>query len=166
MSLLADVTASLSSGLVHAVAGGVSGGITILAVLPIESVQTFQSAGNMPAGATMGQTARHLYTQGGSTRFFKGWIASSGTVFSEKFWLFFWYSILQTAWASARSVPGGVGAIGAVALTVLGWAAENLAIPTRYPVEVILRDQQTSLKVLRMLPFLFGASNCTHVFLT
>lgn len=142
MSLLADVAASLRGGLVEAVAGGVSGGITILAVLPIESVQTFQAAGSMPAGSSMLQTMRHLYASGGPTRFFKGWIASSSTVFTEKFWLFFWYSILQ---ATHRSV-NQVSTIGAVALTICGWAAENMAIPTRYPVEVILRDQQTSLK--------------------
>ena len=145
MSLLADVSASLSNGLVEAVAGGVSGGLTILCVLPIESIQTFQAAGNMPGKPSMGDVARHLWRQGGPSRFFKGWIASSSTVFTEKFWLFFWYSILQTVVANLRRLPNAA-ALGAITLTLCGWAAENLSIPTRYPVEVILRDQQTSLK--------------------
>lgn len=29
---------------------------------------------------------------------------------------------------------------------IFGWAAENLAIPFRFPFEVILRDMQTSVK--------------------
>ena len=145
MSLVADIGASLSNGLFEAVAGGVSGGLTILCVLPIESIQTFQAAGNMPGRPTMGDVARHLWTQGGPTRFFKGWIASSSTVCTEKFWLFFWYSILQAVAVNLRGLPNAA-ALGGVVLTLCGWAAENLSIPTRYPVEVILRDQQTSLK--------------------
>jgi hypothetical protein len=59
--------------------------------------------------------------------------------------LFFWYSILQAVAVNLRGLPNAA-ALGGVVLTLCGWAAENLSIPTRYPVEVILRDQQTSLK--------------------
>jgi len=99
----------------------------------------------MPGKPSMGDVAQHLWRQGGPSRFFKGWIASSSTVFTEKFWLFFWYSILQTVVVNLRRLPSAA-ALGAITLTLCGWAAENLSIPTRYPVEVILRDQQTSLK--------------------
>jgi hypothetical protein len=58
-ALLSGIVASLRGGIVEAIAGGVSGGITILAVQPIETVQIFQAAGE-PSGRSP-VTRRHSH---------------------------------------------------------------------------------------------------------
>jgi adenine nucleotide transporter 17 len=79
---------------------------------------------------------------GGITRFFKGAGVISVTVLTEKGGLFFWYAVLKALWGRWTGVP--TSAVAGLPALFCGWGAENLAIPTRYPFEVILRDQQTS----------------------
>ena len=82
------------------------------------------------------------FRMGGITRFFKGAGVISVTVLTEKGGLFFWYAVLKALWGRWTGVP--TSAVAGIPALFCGWGAENLAIPTRYPFEVILRDQQTS----------------------
>ena len=50
--------------------------------------------------------------------------------------------MLKTLWEHAAGLPAGGIAGGAMLLC--GWAAENLAVPTRLPFETVYRDMQTS----------------------
>jgi hypothetical protein len=92
----------------------------------------------------MAHVCRALYREGGLRRFFKCPLMLSATVFTEKFWFFFWYTVLNSLYVFGRGIP--TAAIGVFPQLICGWAAENLAVPTRFPFEVLLRDMQTSLK--------------------
>lgn len=79
---------------------------------------------------------------GGIKRFFKGAGVIWVTVLTEKGGLFFWYAVLKALWGRYTGVP--TSAVAGFPAMFCGWGAENLAIPTRYPFEVVLRDMQTS----------------------
>ena len=142
MSVVAAIRASLRGGLPEALAGGVSGCTMILVVLPLESIMAFQCGGDQDEKLSLVEVVARLYKLGGIGRFFKGPIPLVLTVFTEKFFFFFWYSVLKTLWEHAAALPAGGIAGGAMLLC--GWAAENLAVPTRLPFETVYRDMQTS----------------------
>ena len=142
MSVVAAIRASLKGGLPEALAGGVSGCTMILVVLPLESIMAFQCGGDQDEKLSLVEVIARLYKLGGIGRFFKGPVPLVLTVFTEKFFFFFWYSVLKTLWEHAAGLPAGGIAGGAMLLC--GWAAENLAVPTRLPFETVYRDMQTS----------------------
>jgi hypothetical protein len=80
--------------------------------------------------------------RGGIKRFFKGLGVIWVTVLTEKGGLFFWYAVLKALWGRYAGIPSS--AVAGIPALFCGWGAENLAIPTRYPFEVVLRDMQTS----------------------
>jgi len=90
------------------------------------------------------QVCRQLYKEGGVRRFFKAPLVLSLTVFTEKFCFFFWYVVTVSMWVYSRGIK--LSGVGVAPQIICGWAAENLAIPTRFPFEVVLRDMQTSVK--------------------
>eukprot|EP01043_Picozoa_sp_COSAG02_P062499 COSAG02_NODE_8639_length_2495_cov_3.543406_2_plen_167_part_00 len=120
MSLVAEINAALRDGIVEAVGGGIAGCVTIPVCLPLELIMSFQAAGDMPGRPNMLQVAAHLYKSGGIRRFFKAPGAMAATIFSEKFCLFFWYSVLKAAYAHAVGMKAT--AVGPVVGIFCGWS--------------------------------------------
>ena len=81
--------------------------------------------------------ARARVRRGGIKRFFKGLGVIWVTVLTEKGGLFFWYAVLKALWGRWAGIP--TSAVAGIPALFCGWGAENLAIPTRYPFEVVLR---------------------------
>ena len=120
MSLVAEINAALRDGIVEAVGGGIAGCVTIPVCLPLELIMSFQAAGDMPGRPNMLQVAAHLYKSGGIRRFFKAPGAMAATIFSEKFCLFFWYSVLKAAYAHAAGIKATT--VGPVVGIFCGWS--------------------------------------------
>eukprot|EP01052_Picozoa_sp_SAG31_P033556 SAG31_NODE_3810_length_3862_cov_2.467712_5_plen_178_part_00 len=124
MSLVEEIHAALRGGIVEAVGGGIAGCMTIPICLPLELIMSFQAAGDMPGRPNMLQVAMHLYKSGGIRRFFKAPGAMAATIFSEKFCLFFWYSVLKAAYAHAVGIRAT--AVGPIVGVFCGWSARTL----------------------------------------